>query len=180
VARVSHAALSIRCCGSRGKTCSLIPFRSIKYKKKLLYGECILKHPCHHNQCLFSAPNFLELPFLAPVFINFGHLCYVQFGTLSKAILHMYVCMYLCMHKGYVCLMKKVHIHIKRISVDLVRITEELLEWKSSGRGNPLRWPCDTLYQLKLALTSPAGCGRSVGIVRLRTKTTELLWVCVN
>jgi hypothetical protein len=36
-----------------------------------------------------------------------------------------------------------------------------------------LRWPRDTLYQLKLALTSPAGCGRSVGIVRLRTKTTE-------
>jgi hypothetical protein len=26
---------------------------------------------------------------------------------------------------------------------------------------------------VKLALTSPAGCGRSVGIVRLRTKTTE-------
>jgi hypothetical protein len=36
-----------------------------------------------------------------------------------------------------------------------------------------LRWPRDTLYQLKLALTSPTGCGRSVGIVRLRTKTTE-------
>jgi hypothetical protein len=29
------------------------------------------------------------------------------------------------------------------------------------------------LYQLKLALTSSAGCGRLVGIVRLRTKTTE-------
>jgi hypothetical protein len=28
-------------------------------------------------------------------------------------------------------------------------------------------------FQLKLALTSPTGCGRSVGIVRLRTKTTE-------
>jgi hypothetical protein len=27
---------------------------------------------------------------------------------------------------------------------------------------------------LKLALTSSAGCGRLVGIVRLRTKTTEL------
>jgi hypothetical protein len=36
-----------------------------------------------------------------------------------------------------------------------------------------LRWPRDTLYQLKLALTSSAGCGRLVGIVRLRTKTTE-------
>ena len=29
------------------------------------------------------------------------------------------------------------------------------------------------LYQLKLALTSPTGGGRSVGIVRSRTKTTE-------
>jgi hypothetical protein len=38
------------------------------------------------------------------------------------------------------------------------------------------RWPRDTLYQLKLALTSPTGCGRSVGIVRLRTKTTEFFF----
>jgi hypothetical protein len=30
-----------------------------------------------------------------------------------------------------------------------------------------------TAYQLKLAPTSPAGCGRSIGIVRLQTKTTE-------
>jgi hypothetical protein len=47
------------------------------------------------------------------------------------------------------------------------------LENRDYGRGGPLRWPRDTLYQLKLALTSPTGCGRSVGIVRLRTKTTE-------
>jgi hypothetical protein len=68
--------------------------------------------------------------------------------------------------------------------LSLVRIIEELLEWKSSGSGSrkprlrpwgSLRWPRDILYQLKLALTSPTGCGRSVGIVRLRTKTTELL-----
>ena len=30
-----------------------------------------------------------------------------------------------------------------------------------------------TLYPQKLALTSPTGGGRSVGIVRVRTKTTE-------
>jgi hypothetical protein len=36
------------------------------------------------------------------------------------------------------------------------------LEYRDYGRGDPLRWPRDTLYQLKLALTSPAGCGRSV------------------
>jgi hypothetical protein len=60
-----------------------------------------------------------------------------------------------------------------------VRITEELLEWKSSGsgqenringHGDPLRWPHDALYPQKLALTSPTIGGRSVGIVRLRTK----------
>jgi hypothetical protein len=47
------------------------------------------------------------------------------------------------------------------------------LENRDYGRGGPLRWPHDTLYQLKLALTSSAGCGRLVDIVRLRTKTTE-------
>jgi hypothetical protein len=39
-----------------------------------------------------------------------------------------------------------------------------------NGRGDPLRWPRDTLYPQKLALTSPTSGGRSVGIVRLRTK----------
>jgi hypothetical protein len=68
---------------------------------------------------------------------------------------------------------------LERGTLSLVRIIEELLEWKSSGsglrkprlRGDPLRLPRDTIYQLKLALTSLAGCGRSGGIVRLRTKT---------
>jgi hypothetical protein len=32
-------------------------------------------------------------------------------------------------------------------------------------------------YQLKLALTSPAVCGRSVGIVRLWTKTMEFFFI---
>ena len=34
------------------------------------------------------------------------------------------------------------------------------------------------LYPQKLALTSPTGGGRSVGIVRVRTKATELFNVC--
>jgi hypothetical protein len=68
---------------------------------------------------------------------------------------------------------------LERGPLSLVRTTEELLEWKSSGsrqenringRGDPLRWPRDTLYPQKLALTSPTSGGRSVGIVRLRTK----------
>jgi hypothetical protein len=67
--------------------------------------------------------------------------------------------------------------------LSLVRTIEELLEWKSSGsgsrktdingRGNSLRWPRNTLYPQKLALTSPTSGGRLVGIVRLGTKATE-------
>jgi hypothetical protein len=39
--------------------------------------------------------------------------------------------------------------------------------------GDPLRWPRDTLYPQKLALTSPTRGGRSVGIVRMRAKAKE-------
>jgi hypothetical protein len=60
---------------------------------------------------------------------------------------------------------------LERGPLSLVRIIEELLEWKSSGSyqenrikslGDPLRWPRNTLCQQKLALTSPTGSGRSV------------------
>jgi hypothetical protein len=73
---------------------------------------------------------------------------------------------------------------LERGSLSLVSTIEELLEWKSSGyglenreygRGDLLRWPRDTLYPQKLALTSSTYGGRSVGIVRLRTKTTEFV-----
>jgi hypothetical protein len=66
--------------------------------------------------------------------------------------------------------------------LNLVSTTEELLERKSSGSGlenreydrrNPSRCPRGTLYPQKLALTSPTSGGRSVGIVRSRTQTTE-------
>jgi hypothetical protein len=68
---------------------------------------------------------------------------------------------------------------LERGPLSLVRIIEELLEWKSSGsgqgnringKGDPLCWPRDTFYPQKLALTSPTSGVRSVGIVRLRTK----------
>jgi hypothetical protein len=71
---------------------------------------------------------------------------------------------------------------LERGPLSLVRIIEELLEWKSSGsglenwingRGDPFRWPRDTLYPQKLALTSPTNGGRSVGIVRLWTKKSH-------
>jgi hypothetical protein len=69
---------------------------------------------------------------------------------------------------------------LERGSLSLVRIIEELLEWKCSdsglenrinGRGDPLRWPRDTLYPQKMALTSPTSGDRSVGIVHLRTRS---------
>jgi len=36
------------------------------------------------------------------------------------------------------------------------------------------------LYPQKLALTSPTGGGRSVGIVRVRTKATEFSYIYIN
>jgi hypothetical protein len=71
---------------------------------------------------------------------------------------------------------------LERGPLNLVRIIEELLEWKSSvsgleireyGRGEPLRWPRDTFYRQKLVLTSPTSGGRSLGIVLLRTEATK-------
>jgi hypothetical protein len=68
---------------------------------------------------------------------------------------------------------------LERGPFSLVRIIEELLEWKRSGSGqenringrrDPLCWPRDPLYPRKLAETSPKSGGRTVGIVRLRTK----------
>jgi hypothetical protein len=67
-----------------------------------------------------------------------------------------------------------------------VSTTEELLGRKSSasdlerreyGHADPSRWPRNTLYAQKLALTSPTSGGRSVDIVRSRTKATELFYV---
>jgi hypothetical protein len=68
---------------------------------------------------------------------------------------------------------------VERGPLSLVSTTEELLERKSGGsglesreygRGDPLCSPRNTIYPQKLALTSPTSGGRSVGIVRSRTK----------
>jgi hypothetical protein len=53
------------------------------------------------------------------------------------------------------------------------KVAAPVYKTEINDRGNPLRWPRDTLYPQKLALTSPTSGGRSVGIVRLRTKATE-------
>jgi hypothetical protein len=46
--------------------------------------------------------------------------------------------------------------------------------YREYGRGDPLRWPRDIFYLKKLALTSPASGGLSVGIVRSGTKAMEV------
>jgi hypothetical protein len=53
--------------------------------------------------------------------------------------------------------------------------------WKTeiNGRGDSLR-SRDTLYPLKLALTSPTSGGRSVGIVRWRTKAPERIFLSLQ
>jgi hypothetical protein len=70
--------------------------------------------------------------------------------------------------------------------LSLVSTIEELLgrisrgsslENHEYGHGAPLRWPHDTLYPQKLALTSPICGGRSVSIVHLQTKTTEFFFI---
>jgi hypothetical protein len=74
---------------------------------------------------------------------------------------------------------------LERGPLSLVSITEELRKWKSSGSGSrklkltAVRIRCADhgapSIRKKLALTSPTNGGRSIGIVRLRTKVTELV-----
>jgi hypothetical protein len=74
---------------------------------------------------------------------------------------------------------------LQRGPLNLVRIIEEIfqetsgsgLESRINGRGDSLRWPRDTLYPLNSALTSPTSGGRSIGIIRLRTKTIDFFVV---
>jgi hypothetical protein len=71
--------------------------------------------------------------------------------------------------------------------VSLMRSIEELLEQKSSGStsrhqtltavGTSYADHVTPLYLQKLARTSPTGGGRSVGIVRSRTKAMEFIYI---
>jgi hypothetical protein len=72
---------------------------------------------------------------------------------------------------------------LERRLLSLVSTIEELLGRKCSGsslenreygRRDQSRWPRGTLYSQKLTLTSTSG-GRSVVLVRWRTKATKLL-----
>jgi hypothetical protein len=59
------------------------------------------------------------------------------------------------------------------------KVAAPVLKTEINGRGDPLRWPRDTLYPQKLALASLTSggrsLGRSVGIVRLRTTSHGVL-----
>jgi hypothetical protein len=68
-------------------------------------------------------------------------------------------------------------VDLERGPLSLVRIIEELLEWKSSGSGQELTAAgircadhATLSIRKKLTLTSPTSGGLSVCIVRLRTK----------
>jgi hypothetical protein len=72
---------------------------------------------------------------------------------------------------------------LERGPLSLVSTIEELFGRKSSGSGlesrkygfkDPSRWPRDTFYPQKFALTSPTSGGRSVGIVRSGTQGTKI------
>jgi hypothetical protein len=72
---------------------------------------------------------------------------------------------------------------LERGPLSLLRITEELVDWKNSGSGSRKSRLTDVGIRCadratpstskSWALTSPTCGGRSVGIVRLRTKATE-------
>jgi hypothetical protein len=77
---------------------------------------------------------------------------------------------------------------LERGALGLASTIDELLERKNSGSGlgnreygrrDPSRWPRGILYPQKLAVTSLAIGGRSVGIVRSRTQATEFSLVLV-
>jgi hypothetical protein len=55
--------------------------------------------------------------------------------------------------------------------------SKSCLESREYGRRELSRWPRDTLYPQKLTLTSSTSDGRSIGIVRSRTKATEFFFL---
>jgi hypothetical protein len=75
---------------------------------------------------------------------------------------------------------------LERGPISLMSTTEELLGRKCCGSGlesreyglrDPSCCQRGSLYPRKLALTSPTSGGRSVGIVRSRTQTTEYFFI---
>jgi hypothetical protein len=76
---------------------------------------------------------------------------------------------------------------LKRGPLSLVSTIEELRERKSKGpgqenrdydRGDPSRWPRDTVYPQKLTLTADKRLSLGRYIVLSRTQATEFVFVC--
>jgi hypothetical protein len=54
------------------------------------------------------------------------------------------------------------------------------LEIREYGRRDPSSYPRNTLYPQQLTITSLTSGGRSVGVVRSRTQTTEFLFLFID
>jgi hypothetical protein len=74
------------------------------------------------------------------------------------------------LHNLRVLFWHKMYVTSNNCNFPLAYTTKCGQENRINGRGDPLRWLRNTLYPQKLVLTSPTSGGRSVGIVRLRTK----------
>jgi hypothetical protein len=81
--------------------------------------------------------------------------------------------------QGFQHISKKYYINSSIADCKYNDIKTLYLENRDYGLGDPPHWPCHTLYQQKLALASPTSGSLSVGIVRSRTKATELVcFIC--
>jgi hypothetical protein len=60
----------------------------------------------------------------------------------------------------------------------LMKSSGSCLEMEINGRGGPLPWPRNNLYLQTLALSSPISGGRYVGIVRLRSNSHGVCFIC--
>jgi hypothetical protein len=76
---------------------------------------------------------------------------------------------------GKISTIYKLHIYTRIVYINVLLYTSSGQETDINGRRDRLRWPRDTLYPQKLAQTSLTSGGRSVGIVRLRTKGRGVL-----
>ena len=72
-------------------------------------------------------------------------------------------------------------IHLREVNWGatwIKKVAAPVQKTEINGRGDPLRWPRDTPLSAKVGTnSSPTGGGRSIGIVRSRTKATEFFLI---